>query len=46
MLRYFETILISFVSIILMRKILKQFLVIGKIRRERRRLKNEREILK
>ena len=46
MLQYFETIIISFISIILMLKILKQFLVIGKIKHENRRLKNKSKVLK
>ena len=46
MLQYFETIIISFVSIILMLKILKQFFVIGKIKHENRRQKNESKVLK
>lgn len=46
MLQYFETILISFLSIILMFKILNQLLVIGKIKHEKRKLKSRSKDLK
>jgi len=44
MLQHFETILISFVSIILMFKIMKQAIVIEKIKNQKKKLKNGNEV--
>ncbi len=46
MLQYFETILISCLSIILMFKILTRLLVIGKMKHEKRKLKSGNKGLK
>ena len=46
MMAYFETSLLSLISVILILKIVKQVLIIGKVKHERKDLKAKRRDLK